>query len=97
MTSAEDPEGRGRSLLCFDATDASLQLTRTVAVDRTMPTHQAHPYFGSTPASDGKVVIVWHGSAGLRAYDATDVEKWSKDLGEFRHMWGYGTSPSSQS
>jgi outer membrane protein assembly factor BamB len=58
-----------------------------------MPTHKTNPYGGSTPASDGQTVVVWHASAGLHAYSVSGEPKWSRDLGKFRHMWGYGTSP----
>ena len=37
--------------------------------------------------------MVWHSSAGLHCYDHDGEPVWSRDLGEFRHMWGYGTSP----
>ena len=43
--------------------------------------------------SDGTRVVVWHASAGLHCYDLAGKPLWSRDLGEFRHMWGYGTSP----
>lgn len=93
VTSAEDNEGKNRSLLCFDSDTGKPIWKRTVPFDREMPTHKTNPYGGSTPASDGKLVVVWHGSAGLHAYDMDGDPKWSRDLGEFRHMWGYGTSP----
>ncbi len=93
VTSALDKEGRQRSLLCYDRSDGSLQWERTVKFDRQMPTHQTNPYCGSTPAANGEQVVVWHGSAGLHCYDLDGTHRWSRDLGEFDHMWGYGTSP----
>jgi len=93
VTSAEDEAGRGRSLYCFDAATGEQRWVRTVEIDRTMPTHKTNPYCGSTPASDGQRVVVWHASAGLVCYDLDGRELWSRDLGEFRHMWGYGSSP----
>jgi hypothetical protein len=93
LTLAEDDEGRSRSIYCFDRRDGKQLWVRTVTLDRTMPTHKTNPYGGTTPASDGERVVVWHASAGLHAYDLDGKELWKRDLGEFRHEWGYGTSP----
>jgi outer membrane protein assembly factor BamB len=92
LTVAED-EGRKRSLLCFDRGTGKELWTRTVLFDKVMPTHKTNPHGSSTPASDGTRVVVWHASAGLFCYDLDGNELWSRNLGEFRHMWGYGTSP----
>ncbi len=93
VTSAEDAEGKQRSLYCFDAKNGDKLWVRTVSIDEQMPTHKTNPYCGSTPASDGKRVVVFHGSAGLYCYDLDGNELWSRNLGEFRHMWGYAASP----
>jgi outer membrane protein assembly factor BamB len=93
VTSAEDDEGRQRSLFGFDAETGQLLWKQRVEFDRQMPTHKTNPYGGSTPASDGQRVLVWHGSAGLHAYAINGDPLWAQDLGEFRHMWGYGSSP----
>ena len=93
VTSAADKDGRQRSLYCFDAVSGRQLWVRTVSIGKTMPTHETNPYCGSTPVSDGKRVVVWHASAGLHCYDLDGTEIWSRNLGEFRHMWGYGTSP----
>lgn len=92
VTSAED-EGRQRHLHCFGLDDGALLWTRTATLDRVMPTHKTNQYGGSTPASDGRRVVVWHATAGLWCYDMEGEELWHRDLGEFRHQWGYGTSP----
>lgn len=93
VTSAEDDEGHQRSHYCFDAESGTQVWKQTVVLAKKMPTHKTNPYGGSTPASDGRHVVVWHGTAGLFAYDVDGHELWSADLGEFRHMWGYGSSP----
>ena len=36
---------------------------------------------------------MWHGSAGLHAYDIDGSLLWSKDLGRFEHIWGNAASP----
>lgn len=94
VTSAEDADGKQRSLYAFDAHSGKRLWVKTESIDRTMPTHKTNPYCGTTPVSDGKVVVVWHASAGLYCYDLLDGEMvWKRNLGEFQHMWGYGTSP----
>lgn len=89
----EDPEGKRRSLYCYDRATGKQLWVRTVEFGKVMPTHKTNPYCGSTPASDGKRVVIWHASAGLHCYDLEGKELWRRDLGEFRHQWGYGTSP----
>lgn len=93
VTSAEDEAGMQRSLYCFDRNAGNKLWVRTVHFGKRMPTHKTNPHGGSTPVSNGQRVVVWHGSAGLFCYDMNGTERWSRDLGEFRHMWGYGTSP----
>ena len=63
VTSAEDANGRQRSLYCFDRRDGEQLWSHTVAFDKQMPTHKTNPYCGSTPAANGDVVVVWHSSA----------------------------------
>jgi outer membrane protein assembly factor BamB len=93
VTSAEDAEGKQRSLYAFDLAKGIQLWKRTVEIDRVLPTHKTNPYGGSTPASNGKVVVVWHASAGLHCYDMAGQPLWQRDLGEFVHIWGYGSSP----
>lgn len=92
LTVAED-HGKKRSLSCFDRADGNLLWTKTVEFDKVLPTHQTNPHGSSTPAADGERVVVWHASAGIFCYDFSGKELWSRNLGEFRHMWGDGTSP----
>lgn len=93
VTSAQNDEGHKRSLYCFDRADGKQLWVHTVDFPKTMPTHKTNPYCGSTPAANGEVVVVWHASAGLVCLDFDGKELWSRDLGEFEHIWGYGTSP----
>lgn len=85
--------GAKRSLYCLDRTDGRELWVRTVEFEPGEATHQTNPYGGTTPAADGKRVVVFHGSAGLYCYDFDGQELWSIDLGDVKHMWGYGTSP----
>lgn len=92
-TSAEDKAGKKRTLYCVNTEDGAKIWSRTVNFGRKMPAHETNLYGGSTPACDGKRVVVWHGSAGLYCYDMDGKELWNLKLGDFRHAWGYGTSP----
>lgn len=93
LTTPEDPEGKKRSLYCYDRKDGKELWRQTIDFGRVMPTHKTNPYCGSTPAADGERVVVWHASAGLFCYDFEGKLQWKRDYGEFRHFWGYGTSP----
>jgi outer membrane protein assembly factor BamB len=93
VTSAEDADGKGRSLYCFDAASGAKKWVRTVTASRKFATHDTNPYCGTTPVATADRVVVWHASAGLHCYDRDGKQLWAKDLGEFEHMWGYGTSP----
>ncbi|NOX98772.1 MAG: PQQ-binding-like beta-propeller repeat protein [Verrucomicrobia bacterium] len=88
-----DKEGTKRSLLCLDRKTGEQMWEQTVAYDKESATHKTNPYGSTTPAADGEKVVVWHSSAGLYCYDFDGKELWKRDLGEFRHMWGYGSSP----
>ncbi len=93
VVGCEDDDGLKRSLYCFDRRDGKQRWVRTVDFDRKEATHVTNPHGSSTPAADGKHVVVWHSSAGLFCYDFEGKEIWSRQLGEFKHMWGSGTSP----
>jgi outer membrane protein assembly factor BamB len=92
VTTASD-EGKQRTLHCFDRRDGKLLWSKTVSFPNVETTHKTNPYAATTPAADGHHVVVWHGSAGLFCYDFTGQQVWSRDLGEFAHIWGYGSSP----
>jgi len=85
--------GKQRGLYCFDRRNGKQLWAQVVTFDADDPTHETNPYCGSSPAADGERVVVWHGSAGLHAYDYEGRPLWSRDLGTFRHIWGYGSSP----
>lgn len=93
VTSAEDSKGHRRSLYCLDRKTGSIQWVKTVTCEQELPTHATNPYCGTTPVVSAERVVVWHGTAGLHCYDFNGNEIWSRDFGEFRHIWGYGTSP----
>ncbi len=88
-----DDGGHKRSLHCYDRRTGRLRWAADVAFDGEESTHRSNPYAGSTPAADGSRVVVWHSSAGMHCYDYQGNRLWSRDLGTFRHIWGYGASP----
>ena len=92
LVSAES-KGLQRRLHSIDADDGTVKWVQTVDFPKEMPTHKTNLFGGTTPAANGKRVVVWHGSAGLVCYDFGGNQIWHRELGEFRHQWGYGTSP----
>ncbi len=93
FVSCASQEGRLRGLLCLDRDTGRLAWEQNVEYLESDPTHPTNPYCSSSPVTDGERVIVWHGSAGMHAYTMEGDSLWSRDLGEFRHVWGYGSSP----
>lgn len=93
VAGSEDKEGKTRALYCFDRKDGKQLWVKTVEFGKVVRTHNTNTHSPSTPAADGKNVVVWHGSAGLHCYDFEGKPVWSKNLGEFDHEWGEGTSP----
>ncbi len=85
--------GQHRGLYCFDRTTGRLHWQQTVPLSKIELTHKDNPYCATTPASDGQVVVVWHGTAGLHCYSLEGRQLWSRAFGEVRHLWGYGNSP----
>ncbi len=92
LTCATD-KGAIRSLICFAREDGKELWRKETKFEGTEPTHATNPYCSSTPATDGKALYVWFGSAGFAAYDLDGKELWRKDLGPFTHIWGNASSP----
>ncbi len=90
--SSADEDGHQRSLICFERESGKQLWTQSVKFGEDI-THRQNPFGSATPVSDGKHVVVWHGSAGLYCYDFSGKELWSRKLGTFKHIWGYGSSP----
>lgn len=93
IAGSEDKDGTKRTLTCFDRKDGKQLWVKTVEFGKKVRTHDTNTPSPTTPAADGKSVVVWHGSAGLHCYDFEGKPLWSRDLGEFDHLWGEGTSP----
>lgn len=92
LTQAVEAQSQ-RLLQCYDRSTGKLLWEKGVQNAPEELTHKTNPACASSPATDGQNVIVWFGSAGLHCYDFTGSKRWSLDLGEQRHIWGYGASP----
>lgn len=91
QTANED--GTQRSTVAFDRQTGEELWKQTVEFPKKEATHKTNPYCPETPASDGERVVVWHRSAGMHCYNLEGERLWSRDLGEFDHFWGGGSSP----
>ena len=93
IAGATGEKAERKTLAAYRVSDGSL-VWEQVCDGPVEATHETNPSGGTTPASDGETVVVWHGTAGLFAYRVADGEPlWSRQLGTFEHMWGQGTSP----
>jgi len=89
---AKQPATR-REVVCFDRASGKQLWKSGVESSEGELTHGDNPYCSGSPATDGERVIAWFGTPGLYAYDLNGKELWHRDLGEQRHIWGYGSSP----
>jgi outer membrane protein assembly factor BamB len=89
-------------VLALDPTSGRVLWERTAWSG--VPKHARHPkssYAASTPATDGKHVVVSFGTEGLYAYGAEGELRWKLDLGDLDAgpynmegvHWGYASSP----
>ncbi len=92
ITQAEK-KGTQRNTLCFDRNSGKLLWKKGITYDEVERTHPGNPYCSASPVTDGKIVIVSYGSAGLVGYDFEGNEKWKRDLGAISHIWGNSSSP----
>lgn len=92
VTCAEN-DGVARSLLSYDRESGKLLWKRSISYAPNDPTHATNPWCAATPATDGKSVFVWNGSAGATAYDFEGNQLWHRDLGTYVHQWGHASSP----
>ena len=87
-------DGEKRALLCFDRQTGKKLWEQTTLFPDKEPTHKTNPFCSASPATNGKVVVVALGSAGMVAYDFEGKEVWKrKDLGPQRLIWGTASSP----
>ncbi len=92
VTQAIEKEKR-RTLMCFAKADGKLLWTKAVTYDAPEGTHPTNSYCSASPSTDGKRVVVCHGSAGVFCYDLEGTELWRRDLGKQEFEWGNASSP----
>ena len=102
ITPVEDEGAHSWKLYSIDKTTGEILWERTA--HRGVPRTRRHPkstHANSTPATDGKYVIVFFGSEGLYCYDFEGNLVWKKDLGVLdsnfflvpEAQWGFASSP----
>jgi outer membrane protein assembly factor BamB len=87
------PADKKRALICINREDGKTLWTSGPTYEKDELTHETNYGCSSSPVTDGERIIAFFGSAGLYCYDFTGKEIWKRDLGEQRHIWGYGSSP----
>lgn len=92
LTQALEKQNK-RTLMCFAAADGRLLWQQVVDYTKPEETHSTNPYCSASPTTDGKIVVVCHGSAGVFAYDLEGKEIWRRDLGPQDYEWGNASSP----
>src|SRR5262245_7789151 len=92
ITQAVDEENR-RTVMSFDRADGKLLWQTGLAYKEKDVTHEANPLCSASPATDGKRIIAYFGSAGVFCCDFSGKELWRRELGPQQHEWGYASSP----
>ena len=98
----DDPTVHKWQIYCLDKNSGEILWQRTA--HEGVPKIKRHPkatHANSTPATDGKHVVVFFGSEGLYCYDMAGKRLWKKELGVLdsgyfrvpQAQWGFGSSP----
>jgi hypothetical protein len=82
-----------RTLMCFNRRDGQLRWQTGTTWSEKESGGNSNPPCTPSPVTDGRLVIVWFGSAGVFCYDFEGHELWRRDLGRQTHPWGYASSP----
>lgn len=92
ITQAIDAD-KFRGVMCFDRENGKLLWKKGLSYEKEERTHGSNPYASASPATDGKTVVAYLGSAGAMAWDLDGNEKWRVEFGPIDHVWGNSTSP----
>jgi hypothetical protein len=92
LTQAINTENR-RMVMCLHRGTGRLLWRSGATWAEQEPKVDDNPPCTPSPATDGRRVIVWFGSAGVYCYDFEGRELWHRDLGPQMHQWGYASSP----
>ena len=88
-----DPASNRRTVMCLSRADGKTLWQSGVSYADKESSHPDNPPCSGTPATDGELVVVSFGSAGLYCYDFKGKELWHRDLGKLEHMFGNAISP----
>ncbi|MBL8828891.1 MAG: PQQ-like beta-propeller repeat protein, partial [Planctomycetaceae bacterium] len=87
-------DGVVRSLICLNRADGKSLWQRDVPYDQKERNWNPSWYCNASPVTDGKLIVVSFGSAGMYCYDTAGKEIWKRtDLGKWEHAFGNGSSP----
>jgi outer membrane protein assembly factor BamB len=82
-------------VLCLERATGKILWKQTAAEGKpAIPIHPSNSYASETPVTDGERVYAYFGTKGLFCYDVTGQLLWSKDLGAYKMMMGWGTGSS---
>jgi outer membrane protein assembly factor BamB len=82
-------------VLCLDRSTGKTLWKKTA--DEKKPriaTHSTNTYASETPVCDGERIYAYFGMTGVYCFDMDGKKLWSKDLGAFKMMFGFGTGGS---
>jgi outer membrane protein assembly factor BamB len=86
--------GETRSLMCFARADGKQLWQQDVKYPEKERNWNDNWYANASPATDGELVVVSFGSAGMYCYDFSGQELWKRtDLGQWEHAFGNASSP----
>jgi len=83
-------------VVCLDAKTGKLEWEELAHEGKpTIAIHRTNTYASETPITDGERLYAYFGMTGLYCYDLQGKKLWSKDLGSYPMMagWGTGSSP----
>jgi outer membrane protein assembly factor BamB len=102
IESADDVSKQTWRVYCLDARSGSIRWERTIyeGVPK-VKRHVKSSHANSTPATDGKYLVVFLGSEGLYCFDLNGKLLWNQNLGVLDGgwtpapgaQWGFGSSP----
>jgi hypothetical protein len=85
-----------RQLVCVNRQDGSVAWTKDIHTDTREASFNGmmtqHGYASNTPASDGKNVYVFLGTAGVYAFNLEGKELWKVSVGQGTDQWGSASS-----
>jgi outer membrane protein assembly factor BamB len=85
-----------RHLVCVNRKDGEVVWTKDIRSNTPEAPYNGmmtqHGYASNTPATDGKQIYVFLGTAGVYAFDLAGNELWNRSVGKGTDQWGSGSS-----